>query len=79
MQYATRRGAFGMAIDHVLLDAGTGTCTVHGYDEGFGDDPGTVAFDEEFDWTQVPDGVWYSGRIDHFALECDLEIDFTAL
>lgn len=77
VQYATRRGAFGMAIDHVLADRASGGCTVFGHDDGFGADPGTLPLDDGFDWTQVPDDVWYAGRIDHFAILCDLTLDFT--
>jgi len=77
VQYATRRGAFGMAIDHVLADRSSGSCLVFGHDDGFGADPGTVPLDDGFDWTLVPDGQWYPGRIDHFAILCNLEIDFT--
>jgi endonuclease/exonuclease/phosphatase family metal-dependent hydrolase len=77
VQYSTRRGSFGLAIDHVLADRASGSCTVFGHDDGFGADPGTLPLDDGFDWTQVPDGKWYAGRLDHFAILCDLEIDFT--
>ncbi len=77
VQYATLRGAFGTAIDHVLADRAVGNCTIFGHEEGFGADPGTLPLDDGFDWTQVPDEEWYPGRIDHFAILCDLEMDFT--
>lgn len=76
-QYATRRGAFGIAIDHVVADRAAGACTVFGHDEGFGPDPGTVSLDDGFDWSLVPDEEWYASRIDHFAILCDLTMDFT--
>jgi endonuclease/exonuclease/phosphatase family metal-dependent hydrolase len=76
-QYGTRRGSAGVAIDHVLADASRteGSCTVLGWDEGFGDDPGTEPLDEDFDWSLVPGGQSYEGRIDHFAILCDLVMD----
>jgi len=77
VQYGTRRGSAGMAIDHVLSEAArsSGSCTVFGWDEGFGSDPGTLPLDEDFDWSQVPDGKEYASRIDHFAILCDLTLD----
>lgn len=76
-QYGTRRGSAGVAIDHVLADAARtqGSCTVFGWDDGFGDDPGTEPLDEDFEWTLVPDGLSYESRIDHFAILCDLVMD----
>jgi endonuclease/exonuclease/phosphatase family metal-dependent hydrolase len=76
-QHATRRMAFGLAIDHVLADRATGACTVHG-DDYIGTDPGTLPLDEGFDWAQMPDGEFFSGRIDHFAISCELVMDLTA-
>jgi hypothetical protein len=59
----------------VIADRATGACTVFGFDDGFGEDPGTVPLDQDFDWTLVPDGEYYAGRVDHFAIRCDLTFD----
>ena len=75
--YATRRGSMGMTLDHVLADHAAGGCTVLGYDDGFGSDPGTVALDEGFDWSQMEDEEYYPSRIDHFAVLCDLRWNFS--
>ena len=75
-QHATRRMNFGLAIDHVLADRAAGECTVYG-DDRIGTDPGTQPLDEEFDWTGLPDGEFYVGRLDHFAIVCDLVMDLS--
>jgi hypothetical protein len=75
--YGTRRGAVGLAIDHVVAARATGACTVFGYDDGFGPDPGTVPLDQDYDWSLLPDGEDYDGRLDHFAIRCDLVFDLT--
>jgi hypothetical protein len=72
-QYGTRRGSFGMAIDHVLVDRGRGACTVHGH--GVGPDPGTSSLDAGFAWSNVPDSERRAGQIDHFAITCDIMLD----
>jgi endonuclease/exonuclease/phosphatase family metal-dependent hydrolase len=71
-QYGTRRGAFGIATDHVLADRMSGVCTVHG--RGIGPDPGTQPLDAGFDWSALPGGERDAGRIDHFAITCELEL-----
>ncbi len=71
--YGTRRGSFGIATDHVLVERGAGVCTVHGH--GIGADPGTDPLDADFDWSQLPGGERDAGRIDHFAITCELELD----
>lgn len=76
-QHATRRAGLGLAIDHVLADRASGSCIVHG-DDFLGTDPGTLPLDEGFDWALVPDGEFYAGRIDHFAVSCELSLDLTA-
>lgn len=69
-QYGTRRGSFGTAIDHVLVERARGKCTVHGH--GVGPDPGTEPFDAGFEWSRLPDGDRRTGRIDHFAITCEI-------
>jgi hypothetical protein len=75
-QHATRRMGLGLAIDHVLGDRATGECIVYG-DDRIGTDPGTLELDYEFDWSGFPDGQFYVGRIDHFAIVCDLVMDLS--
>jgi hypothetical protein len=67
VQYGTRRGNFGMAVDHVLAAGLAGRCSVHGH--GIGIDPGTEALDAGCA------GAESAGRIDHFAIVCEFEFD----
>lgn len=71
-QYGTRRGAFGMATDHVLVERAHGACTVHGH--GIGPDPGTQALDASFVSSLVRDER-HDVRLDHFAITCTLALD----
>lgn len=71
-QYGTRRGSLWIATDHVLVSRATGVCTVHGH--GVGADPGTEPLDAGFDGSQLQGGSRHRGRIDHFAISCELEI-----
>jgi endonuclease/exonuclease/phosphatase family metal-dependent hydrolase len=72
-RYGTRRGSLWIATDHVLVSRATGACTVHGH--GVGADPGTEALDAGFDWSQLPGGARDRGRIDHFAISCELDLE----
>lgn len=77
-QHGTNRNSLGLAIDHVLVERATGACEIWGADP-YGSDPENVfALDEGFDWSTKPDGEFYASRIDHFAITCDLTLDFTA-
>jgi endonuclease/exonuclease/phosphatase family metal-dependent hydrolase len=76
IQHATRRAGLGLAIDHVLADRATGSCTVWG-DDFIASDPGTLPLDEGFDWSTKPDGQFYVNRMDHFAISCDLTLDLS--
>jgi hypothetical protein len=67
----TRRIGIATAIDKVVVDGYTGACTVYGRNPG-GPDPGTLPLDENYDFSQLPDGKMYLGRIDHFAQSCEL-------
>jgi hypothetical protein len=75
--YATRRNSFSLAIDHVLADRASGKCAVFGRDPSFGPDSGTDPLDNGFDWSVVENTEDYPGRIDHFAILCDLIVDFS--
>ena len=65
--------ALPMTIDHVVSDGGTGFCTTHG-GNGIEPEPGTARLDDGFDWSQVPGGVDYAGRIDHRGITCELTL-----
>jgi hypothetical protein len=67
----TRRIGVATAIDKVLSDAYTGTCKVHGRNM-FGADPGQPALDEGYDFSGLPGGAAFTGRIDHLAVSCEL-------
>lgn len=71
--YGTRWGAFGVAIDHVLAESASGRCQIFGEAE-MGAASGTQRLDEGF-VSSLPGGADFPGRIDHFAILCDLEID----
>jgi hypothetical protein len=71
--FATRRSGLGVATDHVLVERGSGACTVHG--RGLGPAPGTDALDAGFDWSLLPGGERDPGRIDHLAISCTLELE----
>ena len=73
-EYGTRYGALGAAIDHVLAESATGKCQVFGEAE-LGPLSGTERLDEGFDFASLPGGTDFPGRLDHFAILCDLEID----
>jgi endonuclease/exonuclease/phosphatase family metal-dependent hydrolase len=73
-RYGTRFGAMGAAIDHVLAESATGTCTIYGEAE-LAPMSGTQRLDEGFDFSSLPGGADFPGRLDHFAILCDLEID----
>jgi endonuclease/exonuclease/phosphatase family metal-dependent hydrolase len=75
--YGTRLGALGAAIDHVLAESATGSCQVFGQAE-LGPPSGTERLDEGFDFAGLPGGVDFAGRIDHFAIVCDLKLDVGA-
>lgn len=62
-----------VTIDHVLSDGATGDCTVHG-GNGLDPIPPTEPLDAGFDWSLVPEGPDYPGRIDHRAITCELTI-----
>jgi len=68
--YPTRRVSIPVAIDKVLTDAFTGSCTVQGANESAGSDPGTKTLDDGFDFSTLVGGV--ARRIDHLAVVCDL-------
>jgi hypothetical protein len=72
-QYGSRRGALAVTTDHVLVDGMAGACTVHG--RGVGPDPGTEPLDAGFDWSTLPGGERDAGRIDHFAITCELVLE----
>jgi hypothetical protein len=72
--YGTRYGALGAAIDHVLAESAKGKCQIFGEAE-LGPVSGTQRMDEGFDFSSLPGGTDFPGRIDHFAIVCDLEID----
>jgi hypothetical protein len=46
---------------------------VHG--RGFGLDPGTEPLDAGCEWSRLPGGERYAGRIDHFAITCELALE----
>lgn len=71
-QYGTRRGAFGIATDHVLVERARGACTVHGH--SIGPDPGTQTLDAGFVSALAADAR-RDVRIDHFAITCDLALE----
>ncbi len=64
------------ALDRVAVDEGIGTCTVYGPEEdgSFLEDPLDVAFD----FSVLPDGENSEGRIDHFAVVCDITLSPSA-
>lgn len=74
VQYGTRRGSLGIAIDHVLVERALGACTVHGHDVG--PDAGTDPLDADFEWSrlELSDTERRAARIDHFAITCDLAL-----
>jgi endonuclease/exonuclease/phosphatase family metal-dependent hydrolase len=72
--YGTRYGALGAAIDHVLAESAKGECKVFGEAE-LGPVSGTERLDQGFDFASLPGGTDFAGRLDHFAIVCDLEID----
>ncbi len=62
------------SIDHVIADGLSGPCRNHGPTES--DNPNVVApLDSGFDFSLVPDGISFSGRIDHGSISCDLSFD----
>lgn len=67
----TRRIGVATAIDKVLSDRYAGSCKVHGKN-AFGADPGQPALDEGYDFTALPGGAAFTGRIDHLAVSCEL-------
>jgi hypothetical protein len=75
-EYGTRFGALGAAIDHVLAESATGSCQIFGEAE-LAPMSGTQRLDEGFDFSGLPGGAEFPGRIDHFAILCDLKIDLT--
>lgn len=63
------------AIDHVIGDGLSGSCKVLSktYKE---DDPNMMPpLDDGYDFSQVPDGESFAGRIDHNSIFCELTID----
>ena len=60
-----------MAIDKVVTDGMIGSCQVYGRNR-FGSDPGTLPLDSGFDFSTLPMGEMFPGRIDHLAITCDL-------
>jgi endonuclease/exonuclease/phosphatase family metal-dependent hydrolase len=72
-QFGTRRASLGIATDHVLAERATGACTVHGH--GLGLDPGTEPLDAGCEGMRPPGMEGDAGRIDHFAISCDLTLD----
>ena len=52
----------GVAIDHVVSDFAEGTCSVYA----------NPLIDADYDFSQLPDGEMFTGRLDHRAIVCPL-------
>ena len=70
--YATRREGLPAAIDRVLVEGLRGSCIVLGRNPA-SPDPGTVPIDDGFDFSPLPMGSKFPGRLDHLGVRCDLE------
>jgi hypothetical protein len=70
--YPTRPAGLPVTIDRVVSTWLHGSCTVHGSNNLTSADPMTERLDHAFDWSKVPGGEKFNGRIDHLAVICEL-------